>query len=284
MAANRPLVGVSLMLEEDFLRAAYPLFAAEEVEVLEWSFDVCWSPERQPNWARELIAAFAAENRLFGHGVHFSALSAGTESQQQTWLANFALEVRRHPYRHISEHFGFASTRGFHESAPLPVPLSDITLSLGRERLQRLAEIAMVPVGLENLAFAFSPRDVAEQGRFLDELLAPIDGFLLLDLHNLYCQSVNFGRDLDELLEAYPLHRVRELHVSGGSWSNSIRRDTHDGPVPSELFEWLPRVLARCPNVEAVILERLGGTFSPADDEPFLADFRRVKEVVHASF
>ncbi len=291
MASQRPWVGLSLMLEDDFLRAAYPLFAAGEVEVLEWSFDTGWPPAVIPQWATELIAAFGAENRLLGHGVHYSALSAGTESQQREWLAHFAEEVRKHPYRHVSEHFGFASTRSFHQSAPLPVPLTEATLALGRERLAQLAEVAKVPVGLENLAFAFSLRDVGEQGQFLDALLAPISGFLLLDLHNLYCQAVNFYRTLDELLANYPLHRVRELHVSGGSWSGSlegesqkpVRRDTHDGPVPPELFEWLPRVLARCPNVEAVILERMGGTFSPADDDPFRRDFRRLKEVVHAS-
>ena len=117
------------------------------------------------------------------------------------------------------------------------------------------------------------------------QLPALIAGFLLLDLHNLYCQTINFDRTLDELLATYPLHRVRELHLSGGSWSGAakaIRRDTHDGPVPPELFDWLPRVIARCPNVEAVILERLGGTFSTADDEPFRADYRRLKEVVCA--
>jgi uncharacterized protein (UPF0276 family) len=289
MAAHRPWAGVSLMPEDDFLRAAHPLFAAGEVEVLEWSFDTGWPPAVVPRWALDLIAAFGANNRLLGHGVHYSALSAGTESRQQAWLANCAEEVRRHPYRHVSEHFGFSGTRGFHQSAPLPVPLNETTLSLGRDRLRRLAEVAKVPVGLENLAFAFCPRDVEEQGRFLAALLEPVDGFLLLDLHNLYCQAVNFGRTLDELLATYPLGRVRELHVSGGSWSAAsdsqqpIRRDTHDGPVPAELFEWLPRVLAVCPPVEAVILERLGGTFSVADDEPFRRDFRRLKEIVRAS-
>lgn len=290
MAAHRPWVGLSLMPEDDFLRAAHPLFAAGEVEVLEWSFDTAWPPAVVPRWAAELIAAFADGDRLLGHGVHYSALSAGVESRQQAWLDRLREEVCRHAYRHVSEHFGFSGSRGFHRSAPLPVPLNDSTLSLGRDRLRRLAAVAGVPVGLENLAFAFGPRDVAEQGRFLDALLEPVDGFLLLDLHNLYCQSVNFGRTLDELLVTYPLHRVRELHVSGGSWSGTsgderrpVRRDTHDGPVPAELFEWLPRVLAMCPNVEAVVLERLGGTLAAADDEPFRRDFRRLREVVRAA-
>ena len=58
------------MLEDDFLRAAYPLFAAGEVEVLEWSFDTGWPPAVVPRWAGDLVATFGANNRLLGHGVH----------------------------------------------------------------------------------------------------------------------------------------------------------------------------------------------------------------------
>jgi uncharacterized protein (UPF0276 family) len=284
-AGCQPQVGLSLMLEADFVRAAQPLFAAGAVEVLEWSFDVGWPPAVVPAWANDLLQCYSATGNLLGHGVSFSPLSAGADDLQQTWLELLTTELARRRYRHISEHFGFSSARNFHQSAPLPVPLTEAILRLGQERLRRLASVAGagMPIGLENLAFAFSRRDVEDQGRFLAALLEPIDGFLLLDLHNLYCQAVNFGIGIDELLAGYPLERVREVHVSGGSWSGDIRRDTHDGPVPEELFAWLPRVLAQCPRVEAVIFERMGGTLAEADDEPFRRDFLRLAEVVHAA-
>ena len=44
----KPLVGLSLMLEQDFLLATLPLFQAREVECLEWSFDIGWGPEAMP--------------------------------------------------------------------------------------------------------------------------------------------------------------------------------------------------------------------------------------------
>src|ERR1043165_7015718 len=274
MRARQPQVGLSLMLEEDFLRAAFPLFEAGEVEVLEWSFDVGWPPAVIPGWAEELLQFYSGAGCLVGHGVSYSPLSAGTKELQQTWLRQLAQELRVRSYRHISEHFGFSSTRNFHQSAPLPVPLTSATLQLGQERLHHLADLAQVPIGLENLAFAFSMRDVEDQGRFLDALLTPIDGFVVLDLHNLYCQVMNFGIAFEDLLKRYPLQRVRELHLAGGSWSSPshaaqlstsakrIRRDTHDHPVPEELFAWLPAVLQKCPAVEVVILERMGGTLT----------------------
>ncbi len=288
---SAPRVGLSLMLEADFLRAALPLFADGAVEVLEWSFDVGWPPTVVPGWADDLLRHYSDADQLLGHGVSYSALSAGIELTQQRWLDALDHELSQRRYRHLSEHFGFSATSNFHQSAPFPVPLTSATLRVGQDRLRKLRERATMPVGLENLAFAFHRQDVDEQGRFLEALLEPADGFLLLDLHNLHCQSCNFDVSLDELLASYPLPRVRELHVAGGSWSvpttgpnlAPVRRDTHDGAVPEELFAWLPKVLERCPNVEAVILERMGGTLSPEDDEPFRRDYRRLREVVHAA-
>src|SRR5262245_12503840 len=185
------------MPEPEFLAAAYPLLDAGAVEVLEWSFDVGWPPATLPEWVHELIDHFSAEGRLLGHGVSYSPLSADDRIRQDAWLQQFRRETSVRSYLHISEHFGFASSGNFHQAAPLPVPLCAAALELGRERLGRLAEVAAqnsretgtpVPrVGLENLAFAFGPRDVWEQGRFLDELLTPVDGFVVLDLHNLFC-------------------------------------------------------------------------------------------------
>ena len=284
--AERPLVGLSLMLEEDFLSAALPLFEAGEVEVLEWSFDIGWSRPALPSWAEELLAYYGSQSRLLGHGVTYSALSGVTTPHHEAWLNQLRTELSRRQYVHVSEHFGFMTAGDFHRSAPLPVPLTDTALRLGQERLRRLRDAGARHVGLENLAFAFGRQDVADQGRFLEELLQPVDGFLLLDLHNLYCQSCNFGVAIQELMNLYPLNCVRELHVSGGSWSQTsggqrIRRDTHDGRVPEEVLAAVPQALERCPQTRAVIFERLGGTLSPADEAGYREDFQRLKAAVH---
>lgn len=283
----RPWLGISLMPEAEFLQAAYPLLEEGCVDVLEWSFDVGWPPASLPAWAAGLLDHYAACGRLLGHGVSYSPLSAHDHVRQDAWLAHLRQEVAERQYVHISEHFGFASGGNFHQSAPLPVPLCAAALKVGRERLQRLAEIARAPIGLENLAFAFSVRDVMDQGRFLDELLAPVGGFIVLDLHNLYCQMHNFGVSFQDLLKSYPLERVRELHVSGGSWSEPfpdggrVRRDTHDAQVPEAVLALVPPALAACPNVGAIIFERLGTSLKEKEDQAgFRADFERLRERV----
>ena len=286
---RRPQVGLSLALDDGFLRCALPLFTASEVDVLEWSFDAAWNGDALPRWASELLQHYADAGCLIGHGVAFSPLSGAWSQREEQWLGSLADELRQRRYRHITEHFGFISAGDFHRSAPLPVPLNSDTLRLGRERMARLAAAASCPIGLENLAFAFGHEDVLKQGEFLEALLAPIDGFLLLDLHNLYCQVCNFDVKAEQLMSSYPLERVRELHVSGGSWSQSensgglIRRDTHDDDVPPEVFEMLEMALARCPHVEAVILERMPGSFHAQCEAQFQRDFARVWQIARTA-
>jgi len=281
--------GLSLMMSEDFRVAAGPLFDESLVDIVEWSFDMGWN-RPIPLWLQVILDEYSANDRLLGHGVSYSALDASQTDRQTIWLQQLRREVANFHYTHISEHFGFMGGGNFHIAAPLPVPRSAAALAVGRERLADLAAVAGVPVGLENLAFAFHLEDVRQQGPFLDELLEPVDGFLLLDLHNLYCQSCNFGVPLMNLVDLYPLDRVRELHISGGSWSehpcgsgNQVRRDTHDGPVPQEIFEVLPEVLKKCPHVIAVIMERMERTIDIDDSRDvdlFREDFRRLKMIV----
>ena len=205
---SRPLVGVSLMLEEDFARAAYPLFEAGEIEILEWSFDVGWPPASVPRWADELLAFYSSNGRLLGHGVSYSALSAGTEDQQAAWLQLLQMELRTRSYRHISEHFGFSSTN-FHQSAPLPVPLSADAATQARRltQLRRLSVPVVWKIWRSRSAFATSTsgpisRSIAGAGGW----------FLLLDFL-IFVPVGELQSNVRRNVIGYPLQRVRRLHV-----------------------------------------------------------------------
>lgn len=276
------------MLDTDIHMAVKPLFDANEIEIVEWSFDMGWGPEPLPDWCTEILQYYSNTNNLVGHGVSFSILSGQWSERQEWWLECLKEEIQKRNYCHISEHFGFMTAGDFHRNVPLPVPLLPSTLAIGKARLKQLSEICKVPIGLENLAMAFGERDVAEQGKFLKELVSEIDGFLVLDLHNIYCQVCNFNVDPLALIQSYPLDKVKEIHISGGRWGVSstspnkfIRFDTHDQTVPEEVFDLLKMSLPLCKNVEAVIYERIGNTiFDDIGAQLYREDFYRVKEEV----
>jgi hypothetical protein len=149
-------------------------------------------------------------------------------------------------------------------------------------------EACQCPVGLENLAFAYTVEEVKRHGEFLEQLIRPVNGFIILDLHNLYCQLHNFSVDFDRIIDLYPLHRVREIHISGGSWDDAdadpgrkIRRDTHDDAVPEAVFDLLENTIDRCPNLKYVVLEQLGNGLATEESKRlFYNDFLAMEKIV----
>jgi uncharacterized protein len=280
----RPLVGVSWMPHPGFREAVGPLLAAGRLEAVEWTVDMGFGLP-VPASAAAVLDAFGRAGRLWAHGVGYSPLGAGRGDVAEAWLDEVRADVGRHRYRGLSEHFGFCAGGPIRSGAPLPVPRTAATLAAGRSRLARLAEAAGVPIGLENLALTFSASEALEHGAFLAELVHGVDGYLHLDLHNLWCQAVNFDLDPEVLLAGYPAERVRVVHVSGGSTVDGIRRDTHDDAVPEEVWGLLQAALPRLPRVEAVFLERIGPSFG-AEGAPaqFLADWERLRAVREEAF
>lgn len=289
MPAIHPTLACNL--NSHLLQASLPLLEAEAVEAIEWSFDTLYQQKQVPDWFNELLQAFGNAGRLVGHGVFFSLFSGRWSVAQEKWLADLAIMSARYHFDHVTEHFGFMTGADFHQGAPLSVPLTPTTLAIGQDRLKRLQDAASCPVGLENLAFAYSVEDVKRQGEFLNQLIEPVNGFLILDGHNLYCQSQNFNLSNEELLNLYPLQRVREVHISGGSWvasgstpGRTIRRDTHDDAVPDAVFTWLTKAISRCPNLRYVVLEQLGsGLMTEEAQQQFRADFERMSAIIRAA-
>lgn len=284
----RILSTVACNLDADILAACLPLMEESRVEAIEWSFDALFKVKEIPQWFLELLTAYSTEKRLIGHGVFFSLFSGKFLQEQKDWLKQLKQTCSDFQFDHITEHFGFMTGKDFHYGAPLNIPYTQTTLAIGRDRLKRIYDVCKCPVGLENLAFSYSLDETKRHGIFLEQLLEPVNGFIILDLHNLYCQINNFDIAFDELITLYPLDKVREIHISGGSWDDSItepgrrvRRDTHDDAVPEEVFHLLETTIELCPNLKYVVLEQLGnGLTTDESKKYFYNDFLKMETIV----
>jgi len=282
------LSSIACNLDADILSASLPLLEEERVEAIEWSFDTLFNVNEIPAWFLELLTAYSNEKRLIGHGVFFSIFSAKWSNDQSQWLKHLKQTCADFHFDHITEHFGFMTGKDFHSGAPLNIPYSATTLNLGRDRLKRIYDACRCPVGLENLAFSYSLDEVKRHGEFLDKLIEAVNGFIILDLHNLFCQIHNFSISFNDIISLYPLDKVREIHLSGGSWEESttdtgrkIRRDTHDNATPDEVFQLLEKTIDRCPNLKYVVLEQLGAGLKTVESRHrFYNDFRKMEKIV----
>ena len=159
----QPYAAVACNLDQHILLSCLPLFEMEKVEAVEWSFDALFRFREIPPWFTELLQTFSRENRLVGHGVFFSLFSGRWSEAQQHWLAQLKKLSATYRFDHITEHFGFMTGADFHTGAPISLPFTPATLAIGRDRLARIYDACECPVGLENLAFAYSIDEVKKQ-------------------------------------------------------------------------------------------------------------------------
>ncbi|MBL1148405.1 MAG: DUF692 family protein [Pseudomonadota bacterium] len=267
----------------DAARPVYQqLIDTGHVAALEWTVDT----QSITAADQKILQSYAEKQSLVGHGVHYSVLSVGGEKQRRTWLERLKTCPWTAHYTQLSVHFGFSSGWIFKYGAPLPVPYSQEAVAIGHKNMATLAQALPCRIGLENLALGFCRKDAENQGAFLEELLAPFQGYLLLDLHNLYCQAKNFTIELPALLKTYPLKHVEEMHISGGSWSRgshtkNIRRDTHDHAVPDEVWDILPTALEACPNLKYIFLEQLPHTLGNKEAaNAYITDYKKLVKIV----
>ncbi|MEZ4318417.1 MAG: DUF692 family protein [Myxococcota bacterium] len=275
-----PEVGIVWPRSGDVRNALQPLLDAGEVRALQLTVEHAFRGELGPGFTEPLDRA-AAAGLLVGHAVYGSPYTTPRDRMTVDWLARTRRVLERWPVRWLTDHVGCCRVPGWN-AAPVPLPGSRALVATVRAHLDWVGSELGVPVGLENLALAVSRDDVLLQPDLVDAMLRPSGGVLLLDLHNLWCQAVNFDLDPVALLERWPLDLVRQVHVAGGSWmdhpAGRFRRDTHDGAVPDAVFALVPEAVARCPALEVIVLERLRGTVEDPDD--LRAEVHRLKDAV----
>lgn len=174
-----------------------------------------------------------------------------------------------------SEHLAFVRGGGYeigHLAAP---PRTRHTVMGSAENLDLAKKvIGSLPL-VENVATLLDPPGSdLDEATWVTEILAASGGDLLLDLHNLHANAVNFGFDEFEYLTRIPAERIKAVHLAGGRWvstrgpkaSGKCRLlDDHLHDVPQAVYGLLREVGARAPNPLTVILERDGDYPSTED-------------------
>jgi uncharacterized protein (UPF0276 family) len=116
------------------------------------------------------------------------------------------------------------------------------------------------------------------------KILAEADCGMLLDLHNLYANAVNFNFDPYDYIDCLPQERIRVIHLAGGRWitssSSNERRllDDHLHDVPDAVYDLLHHVGRRTTHELTVILER-DGHFPPI--EVLLSQLNRARHTLN---
>ena len=243
--------------------AAGILSNLDRIDILEVIAEDYWDSSS----GARAIKTLAAQKPVVLHGISLGlASTAPAERKRLDKMARLFEKVRPESW---SEHLAFVRAGGIeigHLAAP---PRTAATIEGTAANLEAArAAIGSMPL-VENIATLIDP-PASDRGEpaWLAETLAASGCGMLLDLHNLYANSVNFGLNAEEFLSRLPAGAIHHVHISGGRWIDdgdpSHRRllDDHLHDPPDPVYELLTELAARCPNMLTVILER-DGSYPP---------------------
>jgi len=186
---------------------------------------------------------------------HSIGLSFGTDAPlDAAHLRNIAQLVERIQPAWFSEHIAFTHVPGWNIGHLASLPFTHAAVDAVCRNIRQWRATVGVPLCLENIVYMVAlPGDLTE-AQFLTEIVEREDCGLLLDLHNVYTNALNHGYDATEFLTALPLHRVVQIHLSGGHDEDGYRMDSHSTPTPEPVWELFRFTASRAP-INAVIIE-----------------------------
>lgn len=140
----------------------------------------------------------------------------------------------------VSDHIAFVRAGGRESGHLLPVPRTELALKVVVENVKRAQSILDVPLVLENIAYLcdWNNSEMSE-AEFVSRVLEETDTMLLLDVANLYANSLNHSFSASEFLRKIPLQRLAYVHVAGGTLKGKLYHDTHAHDVPQGVLDLL---------------------------------------------
>jgi uncharacterized protein (UPF0276 family) len=183
------------------------------------------------------------------HGVGLSIGSAAALDMEH--LTRLKTLCERYEPHSFSEHLAWSSHGDVYLNDLLPLPYTQETLDRIVSHIDQVQVTLRREMLLENpstyLQFANSTIPEAE---FLTEIARRTGCGLLLDVNNVFVQAKNHGTSPETYLAAFPLERVKEIHLGGHDAQEDetgapLLIDAHGAPVADAVWALYESVIAR---------------------------------------
>jgi uncharacterized protein (UPF0276 family) len=212
------------------------------------------------------LRAMTERTPFLCHGL---SLSIGSPAPlDEAFLQKLKRFLNEHNIRCYSEHLSYCSDDG-HLYDLMPIPFTEEAVHYVAERIKRVQEILERPIAMENISYYAAPGQEMEEVDFFNAVVEEADCRVLLDVNNIYVNSVNHGYDAEEFLLAMPGERIDYIHVAGHyEEDEDLLVDTHGADVIDpvwallektyEQFGVIPTMLERdfnIPSLEALLTE-----------------------------
>ena len=192
-------------------------------------------------------------NNFVCHGLSLSIGS--TEPLDIEFIKSLKVFFDQHNIKMFSEHLSYCSGQG-HMYDLMPIPFTEEAIAHVVPRIKQVQDILERPVAMENVSYYGAPGQELSELEFTTEILEQADCKLLLDVNNIYVNSINHGYDANTFLAGLPTKRIAYGHVAGHyNEANDLIVDTHGADVIDPVWELLDKAY-KVHGVFPTLLER----------------------------
>lgn len=227
---NRPAIGLAVR-EENRLVLSDPLITAAEI-----TFERADDPLR--------LTPYLDPDDFEHVSVHALKLSvASADPPRSDYIDALVAVAAENNAESISDHLGFTRNGdggaeiGHFSICPFTQPALDTTCRNVDRVMQRIGDRRFY---LENIAYFFRFEGTMSEATFLRRILESTGCGWLLDVTNVYANSLNFGFDPYEFIaDVVPSADRLQMHLAGGYFNQKARMyvDSHSDPIPEAVWE-----------------------------------------------
>ncbi|MGR8979181.1 MAG: HvfB family MNIO-type RiPP peptide maturase [Gammaproteobacteria bacterium] len=198
------------------------------------------APENWIPLGGKLAKQFRAMTERFDFVCHGLSLSlGGTDPLDEKLVHDVKRFMADHRIKLYSEHLSYCSQHG-HLYDLMPVPFTADAVIHVAERIKRVQDILEQKIALENVSYYAAPGKKMDEITFFNAVVEAADCDILLDINNIYVNSINHGYDAEDFLMAIPGHRIAYAHIAGHyREADDFLVDTHGADVIDPVWKLL---------------------------------------------
>jgi uncharacterized protein (UPF0276 family) len=201
----------------------------------------------------EALTQLSTRFPISAHGLSLSL--GGTEPLDMELLERTREFNDRHQVVLYSEHLSYTSDDGQLYDL-MPIPFTDEAVHHVAARIRQVQDILGRRIAVENVSYYAAPYQALAEIDFINAVLSEADTDLLLDVNNLYVNSINHGYDAEAFLARLPAERIAQYHIAGHYDEDiDLKVDTHGAPVKPDVWALLASAYRRF-GVRPTLLER----------------------------
>ena len=191
---------------------------------------------------------------LVAHGL---SLSIGSpDPLNREFLADLKQFLDEYKIKHYSEHLSFSVFNSNQSYELLPLPMTEAMADFVADKVKEASDYLQRPIILENATYYHAPYAEMKETEFINRVLQRSSSPLLLDVNNVYVNSINHNFNAEDFINELNLEEVSYMHIAGHTYfeEEQVVVDTHGREVIDEVWRLLEYTLQKAP--APVLLER----------------------------